>query len=96
MAMPILPFTFSLPIMKAVVGSRSPLARAWKFAIVMVMVQSASASSFDTVLLLPSTNTMPSSPKSNFTVAFRPLPAATRLAMVWVICSSDIVSSLEM
>jgi len=74
-----LPSIFSLPIMKAVVGFKSPSTSFRKFSSERVIVQSASRSSLVTVfgLLSPSKKMIPSSPKSNLIVASIPPSSLT-------------------
>jgi hypothetical protein len=65
------PFTFSLPIMKAMLGSCVPARKPLKVSMLQASVTSDSASWFETAAgsWVESTKTIPSSPKSNLTRA---------------------------
>ena len=80
------PDTLNLPVMKPMVGSIWPVISATRFVREILIVQSASMSSFTTRLgeERPSSTTTPSSPQSNFRMAFRPLssPIFWRIASV--------------
>jgi len=93
MAMPIDPLTLSLPIMKAIFGSWVPSKIALNVSIDVTNVVSASASSSEMTggFCVASTKTMPSSPKSNLSFAFK-LDASAIFCLIFaMIASLDMV-----
>lgn len=94
MATPMSPSTLIFPCMKAAVGSRSPATSDSSVSRSQLIVQSASRFSVVTVFGAdaPSTNTTPSFPQSNLTVAPSPELSPTRLR-IFSAADSMLISS---
>src|SRR3990167_2891027 len=76
MATDMSPATFSLPCMKAMVGSIAPDAILAKSSQLTLIVASAGSSELLAVLLTPSIRSLPTLPKSNLTFFLKSLPPA--------------------
>ena len=93
MAIDISPFTFILPLIKAIIGLSVPLIIPFKSSSEILMVQSASLSSVETTLPVPvpSKNTL-LAPKSNFKVFPRAAALVALLVITERIVSNDMIN----